>query len=56
MDDSYDSTEDIEDLNGEQRCPKCNFRMPNDVCPACGITKEQIEKDEDEVYDRRERR
>lgn len=50
--------ENYEEINEpvERRCPKCDIRMSNGVCPQCGITKEKIEEDEDDIYDRRERR
>jgi rubrerythrin len=40
----------------ELTCPACNIKLVGGVCPNCGITKEKIEADEDEYYERRRER
>ncbi len=46
----------MEETNNEEIiCPKCKIPMENGVCPVCDMRAIDIE-DEDEYYDRRERR
>ncbi len=60
----YDDEEEIEEgqpqTEEDQVCPKCGIRQYGDVCQNCGTKLEEDEKektkDDDDEYDRRERR
>ena len=57
----YDEEDGEENIEEDNTCPICGLRQYNDVCANCGTPiKEPDEKektkDDDDEYDRRERR
>ncbi len=51
---------DEEKITDDKKCPECGLRQYGDFCPNCNVLLENEEKektkDDDDEYDRRERR
>jgi uncharacterized Zn finger protein (UPF0148 family) len=49
----------MEEENKQEECPRCGVALIEGICPRCGMEpamEKEKQEDEDDYYDRRERR